>query len=154
MADYTPYTCRVVTPDGITFDGDVVKLIVTGKGGQIGLLARHTPLVADLKVGHVKVELPDGTWKTWASNEGFVQVHNSEGSVVVEDAVDVDEIDKELAQKLIDEGNAELEKAKNAVESMDPTVEPDDEAVFRSDVEAAERQVEWGEHLMAMALSS
>ncbi|MCW2926755.1 MAG: hypothetical protein JWM86_723 [Thermoleophilia bacterium] len=94
-------------------------------------------MVADLKLGRVRAELEDGTWLTWATEEGFAQASGSTATVVVEDAIALDKIDPAAAAELVSEGRARLEA-------------PDlDEADARS----ARREIAWGEHLGAMHAS-
>ena len=132
-SNHTPFPAKVVTPEGVLFDGMVRELDVTAEGGSFGILARRAPVVADLKLGHVRAELEDGTWVTWVTEEGFAQASNSTATVVVEEAVSADAIDRTAAQELISEGKAKLDAA------------GDDEA----DVRAAKREIAWGEHLLA-----
>ena len=126
---YQPFPTKIVTPEGVLFEGEVRELEVTSVSGGLGILARRAPIVADLKLGHVRAELEDGTWKTWATEEGFVQSSNSTATVVVEDAIE--EIDAATASELISEGRAKLDAS------------GDDEAEAR----AARREIAWGEHL-------
>ena len=44
------FDLSLVTPDGPVFEGEVEMLIVPGADGEIGVLARHAPLIAMLKV--------------------------------------------------------------------------------------------------------
>ena len=37
----TPFKLKIVTPDGLIFDGEAEKLIVRTTGGDICILARH-----------------------------------------------------------------------------------------------------------------
>ena len=47
MADaHPPFNVSLVTPEGAAFEGEAVLLIVPGAAGEIGVLARHAPLVA------------------------------------------------------------------------------------------------------------
>ena len=47
----------VVTPDGPAYEGDAQMIIVPGAAGEIGVLARHAPLIATLKAGSTRVHL-------------------------------------------------------------------------------------------------
>ena len=55
VSDHPPFEVAVVTPDGPVFDGEARMLIVPGAAGEIGVLARHAPLVATLKAGSTRV---------------------------------------------------------------------------------------------------
>lgn len=134
-SNHTPFPARIVTPEGVLFEGDVRELEVTSVSGGLGILARRAPIVADLKLGRIRAELPDGTWLSWATEEGFAQASSSTATVVVEEALPVDEIDPAAAAELVSEGRAKLDAC------------GDDEAAAR----AARRQIAWGEHLVALS---
>ena len=55
MADHPLFPISVVTPEGPAFEGEAEMLIVPGAAGEIGVLARHAPLVAMLKAGSTRV---------------------------------------------------------------------------------------------------
>jgi ATP synthase F1 epsilon subunit len=143
MATRTPYPCRVVTPDGVAFDGPVQQLLVTGVGGGAGFMDRHTPLVADLKLGTVKVHLEDDSWKEWATTEGFSSVHDSTGLVVVEEAIAFEDITSELAAEVIAEAEAEVARAEEQKDS-------EDEDVYKADLAKAAKTMAWGAHLQTI----
>lgn len=132
---YTLFPAKVVTPEGVLFEGEVRELEVTSVSGGLGILARRAPIVADLKLGQVRAELEDGTWLTWATEEGFVQASDSTATVVVEDAIAFDEVNAAMAAEFVSEGRAKLDAA------------GDDEADARS----ARREIAWGEHLASIA---
>ena len=52
MAESHPkFDVSLVTPDGPAFDGEAEMVVVPGAAGEIGVLARHAPLVATLEGG-------------------------------------------------------------------------------------------------------
>ena len=57
MADHPLFSISVVTPEGAVFEGDAEMLIVPGAAGEIGVLARHAPLIATLKAGSTRVQV-------------------------------------------------------------------------------------------------
>src|SRR6266571_3026241 len=60
MPDHPLFPVSVVTPEGPAFEGEAEMLIVPGAAGEIGVLARHAPLVAMLKAGSTRVHLAAG----------------------------------------------------------------------------------------------
>jgi len=42
------FDVSLVTPEGAAFEGEVEMIVVPGEAGEIGVLARHAPLVAML----------------------------------------------------------------------------------------------------------
>ena len=55
MADRRTFSVSLVTPDGAAFEGDAEMIIVPGAAGEIGVLARHAPLIATLKAGSTRI---------------------------------------------------------------------------------------------------
>ena len=49
-----------MTPDGAAYEGQVEMIIVPGAIGEIGVLARHAPLIATLKAGSTRIHPGDG----------------------------------------------------------------------------------------------
>jgi F-type H+-transporting ATPase subunit epsilon len=85
-------------------------LIVPGAAGEIGVLARHAPLVATLKAGSTRVHVTQGDVKEFATGPGFFKVELDRAIALVDDAADVEQIDRERAQKQLEEARAELEQ--------------------------------------------
>jgi F-type H+-transporting ATPase subunit epsilon len=119
MADHPLFSVSVVTPEGAAFDGDAEMLIVPGAAGEIGVLARHAPLVALLKAGSTRVHMGDGQVQEFATGPGFFQVLEDRAIALVDDAVTADKIDAAAAQRQLEEAQAELER----VESGDSTAD-------------------------------
>ena len=119
MPDHPLFSVSVVTPEGAAFDGDAEMLIVPGAAGEIGVLARHAPLVAMLKAGSTRVHLGDGQVQEFATGPGFFQVLEDRAIALVDDAVQADEIDDERAQRQLDEAQAELERVEAGESSAD-----------------------------------
>ena len=51
----TPFPLKIVTPDGLIFDGQAEELIVRTTTGDMGILARHINCVAPLGMGRATV---------------------------------------------------------------------------------------------------
>jgi F-type H+-transporting ATPase subunit epsilon len=84
-------------------------LIVPGADGEIGVLARHAPLVALLKAGSTRVHVRRGQdVREFATGPGFFKVEQNRALALVDDAVDVDEIDAGRAQEQLEAARAEL----------------------------------------------
>jgi F-type H+-transporting ATPase subunit epsilon len=111
MADAHPkFDVSLVTPDGPVFQGEAELLIVPGAAGEIGVLARHAPLVATLKAGSTRVHLGGNDVVEFATGPGFFKVETDTALALVDDAVNVKEIDDARAQAQLDTARVELEK--------------------------------------------
>jgi F-type H+-transporting ATPase subunit epsilon len=119
MADHPLFSVSVVTPEGAAFDGEAEMLIVPGAAGEIGVLARHAPLIALLKAGSTRVHTGDGQIQEFATGPGFFQVLEDRAIALVDAAVTADKIDATAAQRQLEEAQAELER----VESGDSTAD-------------------------------
>jgi F-type H+-transporting ATPase subunit epsilon len=109
----------VVTPDGPAYEGDAQMIIVPGAAGEIGVLARHAPLIATLKAGSTRVHLSDTEILEFATGPGFFQVLQDRAIALVDDAVEAAKIDHVRAQEQLEAAQAELE----AIESGDSTAD-------------------------------
>ena len=104
------FDVSLVTPEGAAFEGDAEMLIVPGAAGEIGVLARHAPLVATLKAGSTRVHVRADEVVEFATGPGFFTVQFDRAIALVDDAVKASEIDRDAAQRQLDEAKAELEQ--------------------------------------------
>jgi len=120
VADKT-FSVSLVTPDGAAFEGEAVMLIVPGADGEIGVLARHAPLIATLKAGSTRVHLGEGDDRVqeYATGPGFFKVEEDRAIALVDDAVRANEIDVERARSQLEESQAELEKIERGESEAD-----------------------------------
>jgi len=109
MADRREFSVSVVTPDGPAYEGDAQMIIVPGAAGEIGVLARHAPLIATLKAGSTRVHVSESEVLEFATGPGFFQVLEDRAIALVDDAVEAAAIDDARARKQLEEAQAELE---------------------------------------------
>jgi len=119
VADHPLFSVSVVTPEGAAFEGDAEMIIVPGAAGEIGVLARHAPLVALLKAGSTRVHLGDGSVEEFATGYGFFQVLEDRAIALVDDAMKADDIDDARVQRRLEEAQAELEKVERGESDAD-----------------------------------
>lgn len=104
------FDVSLVTPEGAAFEGDAEMLIVPGAAGEIGVLARHAPLVATLKAGSTRVHVSPNEVLEFATGPGFFKVELDRAIALVDDAVAAREIDRGRAEQQLEEARAELER--------------------------------------------
>ena len=105
------FSVSLVTPDGPAFEGEVEMVVVPGAAGEIGVLARHAPLVATLKAGGTRVHIRrDEETVDFATGPGFFKVEQDRALALVDDAIEAREIDDARATEQLDEARAELER--------------------------------------------
>jgi F-type H+-transporting ATPase subunit epsilon len=104
------FELSLVTPEGAAFEGEVEMLVVPGADGEIGVLARHAPLVAMLRAGETRVK-SEGDWAWFATGPGFFKVQQDRAIALVDEAVSAEDIDVETARREVEELKVELERA-------------------------------------------
>jgi F-type H+-transporting ATPase subunit epsilon len=119
VTDHPPFEVSVVTPDGPAFEGEAHMLIVPGAAGEIGVLARHAPLVATLKAGSTRVHVNANEVLEFATGPGFFKVELDRALALVDDAVNVKEIDDDRARGQLEAAKAELERVDAGESSAD-----------------------------------
>ena len=106
------FEVSLVTPDGAAFEGEVEMIVVPGDAGEIGVLARHAPLVAMLKAGSTRIyrDRASDDVVEFATGPGFFKVEQDRALALVDDAVDARNIDSARAQEQLETARAELER--------------------------------------------
>ncbi|MGE0025879.1 MAG: ATP synthase F1 subunit epsilon [Thermoleophilia bacterium] len=120
---------RLLTPEGAVFDDLAYMVIAPSIEGEVGILPRHTPFIAFLRHGEVRIKLLDDTELVWATTEGYVSVEEDRVLILTEQAERADEIDVERARAALERAEAELAEA-------------GDDDVKRSAAESARRRAE------------
>jgi len=83
------FDVSLVTPDGAAYEGEVEMIVVPGQIGEIGVLARHAPLIATLRAGATRIHPGGGVDVIeYATGPGFFQVMNDRAIALVDDAVE------------------------------------------------------------------
>lgn len=94
---------EVYTPEGEVYSGKV-EMVSTRTGiGEIGIKARHIPVLARLEPTTLTLHTEDGDTKRWAQAEGYLQVFANEALVLIEEAHEPSELDvSELDERISD----------------------------------------------------
>lgn len=113
------FSVSVVTPDGPAYEGDAQMIIVPGAAGEIGVLARHAPLIATLKAGSTRVHVSDSEVLEFATGPGFFQVLQDRAIALVDDAVEAAKIDDARARAQLEAARAELDAIERGESTAD-----------------------------------
>jgi F-type H+-transporting ATPase subunit epsilon len=115
------FDVSLVTPDGPAFEGEAEMLIVPGAAGEIGVLARHAPLIATLKAGSTRVYLNVDAEdvREYATGPGFFKVELDRAIALVDDAVLASDIDDARAREQLDTAQRELDLVDRGESSAD-----------------------------------
>ena len=114
------FSLKIVTCNGMIFDGQAEMLIVRTTAGDMAVMARHINCVSSLGMGRAVVVI-DGERRTAACIGGMLQVLNGEVTLVpttFEWAEDIDvaraEDSYERAQKVLSESKADAARIAKA----------------------------------------
>lgn len=121
MAERKRFDVSLVTPEGAAFEGEAEMIVVPGAAGEIGVLARHAPLVATLKAGETRIySSVDGDDVTaFATGPGFFTVEFDRAIALVDDAVPAKEIDPDRAREQLEAAEAELARVEAGESTAD-----------------------------------
>ena len=103
----TPFGLKIVTPDGLIFDGQADKVVVRTTGGDICILARHMDYVSPLGMGMAFVEFR-GRRRAAACIGGMIRVKDGEVILVPTTFEWSHKIDLERAQTAYEKAEAIL----------------------------------------------
>lgn len=104
MAD--TFLLDLVTPERSLFSGPVLELVAPGALGEFGVLPGHANLLSELRAGRLRYRTEGGE-QTLAAAGGFAEVTAEKVTVLLDDAVYVDELDREALQREIERLEAE-----------------------------------------------
>ena len=93
----TPFPLKIVTPDGLEFEGQAEEVTVRSTTGDIGILAGHLNCVAPLGMGRATVVI-DGQKRYAACIGGMLSVVNGAVTLVPTTFEWADEIDADRAE--------------------------------------------------------
>lgn len=106
------FSLKIVTPDGLFYDGNAEELIVRTTTGDLGLLAGHMNCVAPLGMGRATVVI-DGEKRYAACIGGMVSMMDGQVTLVPttfewSDSIDVSraELSEQRANKILSDKNA------------------------------------------------
>lgn len=109
----TGFPLKIVTADGLIFDGTAEKLIVRTGSGDMAVLAHHINCVCPLGMGRAVVE-SEGTRRTAACIGGMLSVNNGTATLVPTTFEWADEIDLPRAKAAQEQAEALLRDAADA----------------------------------------
>jgi F-type H+-transporting ATPase subunit epsilon len=77
---------KVVSPDHLLFEGEIVAVYARSTEGEIGILTGHQPALLLLAAAPLELELADGSRETFAIRSGFLEYAGDQLTVLADDA--------------------------------------------------------------------
>ena len=87
------FPCEVLTPEGEVFNDEVEMVSTRTESGEIGILARHQPLLGLLRPTDLRLYRTETDIVHLAQGEGYVQVSERGVLLLVQEALRPDELD-------------------------------------------------------------
>jgi F-type H+-transporting ATPase subunit epsilon len=89
---------KVVSPDKLLFEGEVVACYARSTEGEIGILPGHQPALLLLSPAPLELETADGRRETFAVRSGFLEFAHNQLTVLADDANHVSSKDEAFEQ--------------------------------------------------------
>ena len=110
----------IIAPDRTVWDSDAEEVILPSSTGQLGILRGHAPLLTALDIGVMRVRT-DKDWTPIVLMGGFAEVENDELTILVNGAEEGSSIDKEEAQKEVEEATIRVNEADSSKDRIEAT---------------------------------
>lgn len=68
------FNLKILTPDGVAFEGEVGAVFARGSEGDLAIMANHVPILTFVQKGKCKLLLPDDTEKIASIDGGTLNV--------------------------------------------------------------------------------
>ena len=105
------FKVKVVNYQEKVLEQEAEFLLVRTTEGEMGILPNHSPFVAGLAIGEMKIRL-NGNEKCYFVSGGFLEISNNVVPVLADEAMPCEMIDLERARKEAEEAKAKLDKLK------------------------------------------
>ena len=84
MADgHDKLEAQVLTPEGEVFSGELVQLSTRTSVGEVGILARHAPMLARLVPAELRLHISETETERYAQGEGWLEVFANRARVLI-----------------------------------------------------------------------
>ena len=110
----------IIAPDRTVWDSNAEEVILPSSTGQLGILRGHAPLLTALDIGVMRVRT-DKEWTPIVLMGGFAEVENDELTILVNGAEEGASINKEEAQKELEEMTARFNETETSKERIQAT---------------------------------
>ncbi len=109
---------ELVSPEKLLASEEASMVVIPGGAGDFGVLADHAPVLSSIRPGVVSVHLPSGEIKKIFVAGGFADVNGSLCSVLAEEAINVNDIDRAAVETNLKNLREDLDLAKDDVVKM------------------------------------
>ena len=111
----TKFKVTIITPDGTVYDNDNATMVIMNtSGGQMGIMAKHVPVLASLTISELRIKHDQGTDEIAAVNGGIMQFDGETALITADSAEMPEKIDVARAEEAKQRAEEAIRKAKEA----------------------------------------
>jgi F-type H+-transporting ATPase subunit epsilon len=112
LADEHKLEAQVLTPEGSIFEGELFQVSTRTAVGDVGIRARHAPMIARLVPCELRLHEDDsGEPERYAQGEGWMEVFANRARVLVAEAKRPEDLDVSDLKSRLEEAEQRLEEA-------------------------------------------
>ena len=108
---HTKFPVEILTPEGELFNDEVEMVSTKTALGQIGILANHAPLLATLDPTELRIYKSESEIVSFAQAEGYLQVGDNRVMILVQEAVEPDQLDTAALREQLEQAEREISEA-------------------------------------------
>ena len=114
---HPPFHAQVLTPEGEVYDGEVEQVSTRTGVGEVGILARHAPMLARLVPAELRIHVSESETIRYAQGHGWLQVFANEARVLISEAVSIEDLDAGELRERLSEAEQRLSEAEDGSEA-------------------------------------
>jgi F-type H+-transporting ATPase subunit epsilon len=105
------FEAQVLTPEGEAFSGDLIQVTTRTTAGEVGILARHIPMVARLVPAELRLYRSENEVDSYAQGEGWLEVFANRVRVLIAEALDPEQLDPADLRARLEDAQQRLKEA-------------------------------------------
>jgi F-type H+-transporting ATPase subunit epsilon len=105
------FEAQVLTPEGEVFSGELVQVTTRTTAGEVGILARHIPMVARLVPAELRLYKSESEVDSYAQGEGWLEVFANRVRVLISEARDREQLDTADLRARLEDAQQRLKEA-------------------------------------------
>lgn len=106
------FSIEIVTPLEKVYKGEAEFIKLRTIVGDMGILAKHAPLVSELVMGEMIIRTEDKNEEKYFVSGGFLEISKNKTIILADEAINIKNIDVVQAQKEAEELKAKMAKMK------------------------------------------
>lgn len=110
---------ELVSPEKLLLSEPVDMVVVPGGDGNFGVLPRHSPLISTVRPGVIDVYQKGSVEQRIFVAGGFAEVTGERCTILAEEAVPVEEIDRAETEQALKDAREDLADAKEAADKKE-----------------------------------